>query len=206
LGLRKSARVQFPGACAREFDSLLRIVLSELIGWEGLKHKRNGIFGWVNAYAVGVEEQGRTSLHGHIILWILNYLNLQQNLFSTDANVRERSREEVIKYLDQVLSSTFDILQEEVINGVHGEGETCSTLDASTIIEGVSLQNLREMRHRELLKKHKGKVVSCNNCKKKWDTAEVVQGVLAKLFVMAREEYAEYWPDELAFPLCYEQM
>ncbi|MFN9654790.1 MAG: AAA family ATPase, partial [Dolichospermum sp.] len=206
LGLRKSARVQFPGACAREFDSLLRIVLSELIGWEGLKHKRNGIFGLVNAYAVGVEEQGRTSLHGHIILWILNFLNLQQNLFSTDANVREKSREEVIKYLDQVLSSTFDILQEEVINGVHDEGETCSTLDASTVMEGVSLQNLREMRHRELLKKHKGKVVSCNNCKKEWDTAEVVQGVLAKMFVMAREEYAEYWPDELEFPLCYEQM
>jgi hypothetical protein len=40
-----------------------------LLGWEGNEQKHLGIFGKLSAFAAGVEEQGRTSLHGHIVLW-----------------------------------------------------------------------------------------------------------------------------------------
>jgi hypothetical protein len=107
LGIRKALRVQYPGGCARELDSLLQIVLSGLIGWNGKTYKRDGIFGRIVAYAIGNEEQGRTTLHGHIILWVLNYQNLQQQLFSSDATIWERSKVELTKYLEKVLSSSF---------------------------------------------------------------------------------------------------
>jgi hypothetical protein len=35
--------------------------------------KHLGIFGKLSAYAAGVEEQGRTSLHRYIVLWVQNY-------------------------------------------------------------------------------------------------------------------------------------
>ena len=63
LSLRKSLRVKYPGSCAKEFDSLMKIVLGELLGWEGNEQKHLGIFGKLCAFAAGVEEQGRTSLH-----------------------------------------------------------------------------------------------------------------------------------------------
>lgn len=37
LSLRKALRVKYPGACAKEFDPLLQILLSDLIGWDGLE-------------------------------------------------------------------------------------------------------------------------------------------------------------------------
>jgi len=81
LSLRRSLRINYPGACAREFDSLLQIILSDLIGWEKVKFKKNGIFGKVIAHGTGVEEQGRTTLHGHIILYIQNILIYNNHSF-----------------------------------------------------------------------------------------------------------------------------
>jgi hypothetical protein len=82
LGIRKLLRVQNPGACARMFDSLHQIVIKELIGWSDNKQTHVGIFGKIIAFSDAVEEQGRTSLHSHIILWVENYSVLQQRLFS----------------------------------------------------------------------------------------------------------------------------
>ncbi len=109
LSLRKSLRVKYPGSCAKEFDSLMRIIIGELLGWEGNDQKRPGIFGKLCAFAVGVEEQGRTSLHGHIVLWITNYFILQQQLFSKDTNVRLGAIAELGKYLETILSGSFEI-------------------------------------------------------------------------------------------------
>jgi len=204
LGIRRALRVQYPGACAREFDSLLQIVLSDLIGWNGKTYKRDGIFGRIVAYAIGNEEQGRTTLHGHIILWVLNYQNLQQQLFSSDAAIRERSKVELTKYLEKVLSSSFNLMEDEVKQAIHTVNDTCCSRDVG--VEGVSMQTLREMRHIEFRKKHEGKVIICTECSNKWDTAQVVNGVIRNLYAKSREEDPTYWSNELTFPLHHEQM
>jgi hypothetical protein len=133
--------------------------LSDLIGWNGKTYKWDGIFGRIMAYAIGNEEQGRTTLHGHIILWVLNYQNLQQQLFSSDATIRERSKVELTKYLEKKLSSSFNLLEDEVKQAIHYVNDTCLTRDVA--VEGVSMQTLREMRHIEFCKKHEGKVDIC---------------------------------------------
>ncbi len=96
-----------------------------MIGWNGKTYKRDGIFGRIVAYAIGNEEQGRTTLHGHIILWVLNYQNLQQQLFSSDAAIRERSKVELTKYLEKVLSSSFNLMEDEVKQAIHTVNDTC---------------------------------------------------------------------------------
>jgi len=156
------------------------------------------------AYAIGNEEQGRTTLHGHIILWVLNYQNLQQQLFSSDAAIRERSKVELTKYLEKVLSSSFNLMEDEVKQAIHTVNDTCCSRDVG--VEGVSMQTLREMRHIEFRKKHEGKVIICTECSNKWDTAQVVNGVIRNLYAKSREEDPTYWSNELTFPLHHEQM
>jgi len=71
---------------------------------------------------------------------------------------------------------------------------------------GVPLQSLREMRHIQLLKKHCGKVIRCNNCNKNWDTQDTVNSVLNELFELSKIEYPSFWPQHLNFPLSHEEM
>ena len=59
-----------------------------------------GIFGKIKAWASAIEEQGRTTLHGHTQLWVQNFYLLQQQLFSTDIkNYKE------LKYFSSFLLS-----------------------------------------------------------------------------------------------------
>ena len=204
LSLRKSLRVKYPGACAKEFDSLLKIVIGELLGWEGNQQKHLGIFGELLAFAAAVEEQGRTSLHGHIELWIKNYFNLQQQIFSKNPEVRSAAIAELERYLVSVLSGSFDITSEEIMCSLH-HGNTHCNSDSSECLTHGTLQDLREMRHREYLKKQCGRVVHCLSCDKKWDTASVVNSVMEKLFLVSKETHPTYWPSNLSFPFTYEQ-
>ena len=205
LGLRKSLRVRYPGACAREFDSLLRIVIHDLIGWEENEQKEKGIFGKILASSTGVEEQGRTTLHGHIILWVFNHHLIQQLLFSADSAIRNKAINEIQEYMRKVLSSEFYIKEEEFKSNLHSEsdvdnvGEVCGGE-----VTGVSLQQLREMRHRQYLKSHQGKVVTCNKCEKSWNTEDVVNSAIKYLFEESKKECPTFWPEHVTFPLQHE--
>ena len=198
LGLRKSLRVRYPGACAREFDSLLRIVVNDLIGWQGNKQTHCGIFGKILCHSIGVEEQGRTTLHGHIILWVSLFSVLQQQLFSSDVNVRNRAITQIQNYMSQVLSSSFEVTETEVNQSLH--------LCRSEELCGTPLQNLREMRHRQLLKKHTGKIIICNKCEKQWETVEIINSIIGLLLDRTRQECPTYWTENLVLPLGSELM
>ena len=68
---RKKWRVNYPGACVTEYESMIQIVIRILIGWHDDKHEgTNGIFGIPQAYADCCEEQARYTLHSHISAWI----------------------------------------------------------------------------------------------------------------------------------------
>ena len=202
LTLRKSLRVQYPGACARQFDDLLQIVISDLLGWKNGKQGDNlGIFGKLLAYAIGVEEQGRTSLHGHIILWILNYYVLQLKLFSKDIEERESAKNAIKAYLKKVLSSSFIFNDKEKIFEILHQPEKMSHQDCKGPLNPSSLQHLREMRHLQLRKQHQGKILHCNGCQKLWNTTEVINSVIQHLFHKSVQEHPDFWPDTITFPL-----
>jgi hypothetical protein len=85
------------------------------------------------------------------------------------------AKQKLERYLDNVLSATFNICTSEVNRCVHSNS-VCQPPDHKIV--GVPLQSLREMRHIELLKKHCGRVVTCEECKMSWDTAEIVNSVV----------------------------
>lgn len=57
--IRKRTRLNYPGACAIEYESIVQIVINILFGWDSVKQQGNqGIFGELLAWCIAHEEQG----------------------------------------------------------------------------------------------------------------------------------------------------
>ena len=66
-------RARHPGYCAFEFEQVVKIVHRFLIGWndkEGVNDQTMGVCGDIVAVCSAGEEQGRKTLHRHILLWV----------------------------------------------------------------------------------------------------------------------------------------
>ncbi len=64
-----------PFAATQYFHIVINAVLQEMFGIKGVTSgapvsRKEGIFGFVNAYIGAVESQGRGTLHLHILLWL----------------------------------------------------------------------------------------------------------------------------------------
>jgi hypothetical protein len=77
LGLKK------PGVCAF-FEIMIDIVFKDVIGWDKKENiatsVNGGIFGKVNAVSMAIQEQGRRTLHAHILLWVEELKEMRSNL------------------------------------------------------------------------------------------------------------------------------
>ena len=57
--MRRDTRLKYPGACALEYESIMKTLLRTLFGWNCKKRKgTKGIFGTLLAFSLGHEEQG----------------------------------------------------------------------------------------------------------------------------------------------------
>ena len=86
-----------------------------LIGWDWKKGKqvRNGIFGQVLAWCDTTEEQGGFTLHSHILWFIKDFDRLVIMLWSDDEDLKKQAKEELLKYFQKIMCSSYDIKEEE---------------------------------------------------------------------------------------------
>jgi hypothetical protein len=75
-----------------------------------------GIFGEVLGWSDTTEEQGRKSLHSHILLFIALFDRLITMLGSTSEEVRRKAKDELTKYVAQTMSSSYEIVDEDYIH------------------------------------------------------------------------------------------
>ena len=64
------------GAAALNFQNMLELVITHVIGWDLKKrrpYRRGGFFGVPKAWLRVVEEQGRLTLHAHFLVWIFGH-------------------------------------------------------------------------------------------------------------------------------------
>ena len=92
--LRAKNRTTYPGACSFYYQSAIQAVY-ELLGWDPVnnRHKGIGIFGECIANVRADEEQGRATLHAHILVWIKNFSEISSKLFHQDEEVRNSARD-----------------------------------------------------------------------------------------------------------------
>jgi Helitron helicase-like domain at N-terminus len=103
---RTKLRLKVPGICALFFELALDTVISEVLGWDIELNCSNsrGLFGKIDAFTCSIEEQGRSTLHAHFLIWIVEK-NLLREQLHNDETYQHASGH--IKHLvDRVSSST----------------------------------------------------------------------------------------------------
>lgn len=79
---RTELRLCFPGICALFFEMALQIIITEVLGWnmEEKKQESLGLFGKIDAFSCSIEEQGRSTLHAHFLIWISEMNEIRDKL------------------------------------------------------------------------------------------------------------------------------
>lgn len=92
-----------PVAAARFFDLMVRSFIKNVLG---VDHEHPGLYGKTSGYYGTVEQQGRLTLHLHLLLWIAGALSPQEirdRLVSKDSVFQQ----ELIQYLESVHQGEF---------------------------------------------------------------------------------------------------
>ncbi|KAJ7120558.1 hypothetical protein C8R43DRAFT_900662, partial [Mycena crocata] len=86
--------------------------LTDVLGWE---REERGLFGHTNAFYGTVEQQGRLTLHLHLLLWIMNSMSPQE-IREKITGKSSKFRHRLIRYLESCQQAEFfepdpDIIQ-----------------------------------------------------------------------------------------------
>ena len=130
--LHKKIRLDYPGACSLEFQSLMQILVDKLFNWDAKNQKARGpgIFGTVVAFAPADEEQGRKTFHRHMQVWIKDVnQNLRRDLFHENFAERQAARKKFQEYVDKILSASLG--HNLVLHGLPGTTATSKLVDSS---------------------------------------------------------------------------
>lgn len=125
-------RCKYPGLCALNFEMLLDVLLDKLVGDNPSK---TGIFGILEAFALAVEEQGRKTLHGHILVYIKHWNDLLHKLHSLSERTRAEAEAKIQKLVDSVVSTelTPSYLPNGNFNGQNTDNIPCPSCDKESL-------------------------------------------------------------------------
>jgi hypothetical protein len=182
--LRKELRVKYPGIASIHFEMLLDIIFYDVIGWDRSKNcatEHVGFFGSPEAVFFCVEEQGRKTLHTHILMYIRGYGEVQ-NAFFFPKNAEDRDwAEDLMSIYTEHCGSTqfFPTEKREIRKAFNHQ---CSVPQKRRHAPHViSDQGLRDLRNREGYKHREGKIALCRHCPKTWTYEQLVSDCLVNL-------------------------
>lgn len=173
---REQIRFEYPGIAAMNFDAMLDVLFEEAICWDRdnkCPNGKKGLFGEVEGVAYAVEEQGRKTLHCHIILWIKGYSYLKRQMFFGDVHTQAQAKTTMARYCDRIAGTKFFPNKVQEIKKAFAH-ECEVEVGERKIPETVPLQNLRWMRHKKGCKDAGGVFATCPDCDKKWTYEELV--------------------------------
>ena len=179
---RTQLRLRYPGFAAYNFELMLNLVIDEIIGWNletGHPKPEGGYLGTPVAYLVGIEEQGRRSLHAHIQVWIEGYGSIRDGTYSKIRQVERESKKKLREHFDKISSS-------RLINTSITSTETakCFPHDCKVGIRHrqhpiiASDQCLRNMRHRACEEKYTCKFATCPDCGHQWNNEQFLNSYM----------------------------
>jgi hypothetical protein len=104
--VRASYLTHFPGASALAFERFLEVLVQIIIGWDEVSMsstKEGGLFGHPRAFFMAIEEQGRLSLHDHILIWLHGHDRLRERLLQEDGVAQMQA------YLDGAIQTCLPV-------------------------------------------------------------------------------------------------
>ena len=187
---RRKIRTDLPGLCAEEYRRIMNIVVEKIFQWDTKEQRSKGIglFGELQAWTIATEEQGRKTLHGHMLLFVKDWntvlarLHRKQKECATFA-VTVRSSVNFYKWISSAtLFSDFvpvhgSMSQQSVFHHKCSRSPRNAQAMRYTCKE-VPEQTLREMRHKQLCHHHNGHIATCPKCERDFRINDVVSTAL----------------------------
>jgi PIF1-like helicase/Helitron helicase-like domain at N-terminus len=135
-------RIKLPGLCSIDFNSVLQLLIRHVLGWDTItKQSHHGAFGKIDAFYGAVEEQARKTLHVHFIVWLEDWNELLNRLYSGDDQIRNEAALELGRYIEKTLSCKLNGKDCAIEEYQH----TCNE-SAEVDIDFCQLQDLRNLR------------------------------------------------------------
>ena len=98
------SRIMLPGLCSIDFSHVLQLLIRHVLGWDTIrKQGHHGAFGKIDAFYGAVEEQARKTLHVHFIVWLENWNEMLNCLYSVHDQIRTEAALELGRYIERIL-------------------------------------------------------------------------------------------------------
>ena len=182
--IRKKTRLQYPGACSLEFQSVMQILTQCLLKWDIKKRKSTGqgILGTILAFFGADEEQGRKTLHRHWQIWTKEMnQTLRNSLFDNDLNKRKEARITFTKLVDSFISVGYGSQFTVTHNCMNDNNQETTIVDTP---ENIFKENepgcFRDARHKESCNDVNGNVMFCQSCNKNISTTYIINQSLQR--------------------------
>lgn len=161
----ENIRTSYPGLCAFDFENVLSITIEELLGWnvkEGVNICGKGLFGDLKSWCYAVEEQGRKTLHAHILIWVENWNDLLDGL--GDVSRRDQYSTILKQYAAKIMSTKLHTSNDPV----------CPCIIQPNDMRKCSDQDFRNLRCREGKTSIGEKsILKCCNCGKSFSSNDL---------------------------------
>ena len=183
---KRNLRFSYPGIAALNFESQRDAIIKYVIGWEMKKKgssENPGLFGKCKAFVLSVEEQGRKSLHMHILIWIDSASNATSCLYNGTKKRKRDARGFICEQIDRVSSCELigTSKQEKRRKVFHHEScETFNSVRHPREPELISAQRLRDLRNSEGMKLNSAHM-KCHYCDTQFSSHEIIANYLQYL-------------------------
>ncbi len=163
--MQKEIRLNHPGACPLEFQSVVQILMECMIQWDVTKKttKGKGILGTVVAISAADEEQDRKTLHRRWQIWVKEInQTVQFFLFHEDITIRDRARKKICKQIDSVLTPSYG---EELCITHNCLNENNDVVHKQEMVQNIFQEQdpctFQRAHHKELCYEIQGGLMSC---------------------------------------------
>ena len=172
FNLCQETRQKYPGLCAEEYRRIIDAVVKNVFAWDVKTHKKTGmgLFGETLAWCLVTEEQGRKTLHGHMLLFIKDW-NFVSRMLQRGKGCKAFAFSEAVrranaffrnacsaKLLPDADNESTDIFEHTC------KAERSGKKRKRTTVHPVPDQSLRDMRHKQKCIEHNGIIAKCNKC------------------------------------------
>jgi Helitron helicase-like domain at N-terminus/PIF1-like helicase len=182
---KTALRIKYPGLCAYFFEIILDIIIKDVLRWDKTKNVPIGnipsIFGKIDALSVSVEEQGRRTLHAHLLLWVGELNRTRNKMYSCTEHTMREAAKIIINKVDDLCSSKMffngDIVPRRATTLNRTFPHVCSQNDYQQQHYPTSVpdQQLRNLRCRQ---PHSKTAFVCETCQSQWTSTGMVTSYL----------------------------
>ena len=123
-----------------------------------------------------IEDQGSGTLHDHLCLWVENFQILQKLLFHENKDIKTKAREEMLKYVEKIMSSSYGDL--EISHSCNGKTIIGKPDDLLSI---KSCQHLRDLRNKNHCHALNGIIAECSICNKQFSSPDLINSAMQYL-------------------------